>query len=138
MKAIHIVLLVILIATLGVVISTLTETGTYADFKTAAKDPAGEFHIIGKLSTSKPVIYDVIDDPDKFSFHMTDENGEERLVIYHGAKPQDFEKSEQVVIIGSMKGEVFEAKSLLLKCPSKYNDNDQPEKFGNKQFESRE
>jgi cytochrome c-type biogenesis protein CcmE len=67
---------------------------------------------------------------------MTDEQGEECLVVYLGAKPQDFEKSEQVVIIGAMKGDVFEASGLLLKCPSKYNDNDRPEKFGEKQFGS--
>jgi cytochrome c-type biogenesis protein CcmE len=138
MKPIHIVLLVILMAALGVVIATLTETGTYADFRQAAKNPGGEFHIIGKLSAGKPLMYDAMKDPNKFSFYMTDENGDEALIVYHGAKPQDFEKSEQVVIIGSMEGEVFEAKSLLLKCPSKYNENDKPEKFGKKQFGSGE
>ncbi|HNY04083.1 MAG TPA: cytochrome c maturation protein CcmE, partial [Bacteroidales bacterium] len=64
---------------------------------------------------------------------MTDEKGVERQVIYNNAKPQDFEKSEKVVIIGSMQGEIFVAKSLLLKCPSKYNDK-KPAKFGDKKF----
>jgi cytochrome c-type biogenesis protein CcmE len=54
-------------------------------------------------------------------------------VIYHDAKPQDFEKSEKVVIIGSMKNGQFEAKSLLLKCPSKYNDQ-KPSSFGERTF----
>jgi cytochrome c-type biogenesis protein CcmE len=35
-----------------------------------------------------------------------------------------------------MNGEVFEAKSLLLKCPSKYNDQNKPEQFGEQQFET--
>ena len=33
---------------------------------------------------------------------MTDQKGHEKLVTYKGAKPQDFEKSEQVVVIGKM------------------------------------
>ena len=69
-----------------------------------------------------------------FSFYMFDEQGVERKVIYFNAKPQDFEKSEKVVIIGSMKGDTFVAKSLLLKCPSKYNDESKPIGFKEKRY----
>jgi cytochrome c-type biogenesis protein CcmE len=34
----------------------------------------------------------------------------------------DFEKSEQIVVIGKMKGDIFYAKDILTKCPSKYSD----------------
>jgi cytochrome c-type biogenesis protein CcmE len=69
-----------------------------------------------------------------FSFYMFDEKGVEKRVVYNNAKPQDFEKSEKVVIVGKMKGEEFVATSMLLKCPSKYNDKKAPEKFGDKAF----
>ena len=39
---------------------------------------------------------------------------------YNGTKPNDFERSEQIVIIGKMKGEEFAASGILMKCPSKY------------------
>ncbi len=43
-------------------------------------------------------------------------------MILHKSKPQDFDKSEQIVVIGKMNNEVFEADDILMKCPSKYND----------------
>ena len=36
------------------------------------------------------------------------------------AKPQDFEKSESIVLTGSIKGDTFVATEMLMKCPSKY------------------
>ena len=65
---------------------------------------------------------------------MSDEKGLIKQVVYKGTKPQDFEKSEQVVVMGKMEGETFKASSLLLKCPSKYNNNKKPESFGSKEF----
>jgi len=134
MKTIHIVLIIILVVAIAVVVSTMTDSGTYSDFAQAAKNPGKDFHIIGKLDRSKPIEYDAVKDANRFSFYMIDEKGNEHQVIYNNAKPQDFEKSEKVVIIGSMKGDHFAAKSLLLKCPSKYNDKQAPTKFGNKEF----
>jgi len=134
MKTIHIVLIIILVVAIAVVISTMTDSSTYSDFAEAAKKPEKEFHIIGKLNREKPIEYDARKDANRFSFYMFDEKGRESLVIYNNAKPQDFEKSEKVVIIGSVKNDHFVAKSLLLKCPSKYNDKRTPAKFGNKVF----
>jgi cytochrome c-type biogenesis protein CcmE len=53
---------------------------------------------------------------------MIDNKGEERKVILHKNKPQDFERSEQIVLIGKMKADAFVASDILMKCPSKYND----------------
>ena len=39
-------------------------------------------------------------------------------------KPQDFELSEQVVLTGQMKDDAFVATDLLMKCPSKYKDEE--------------
>jgi len=134
MKTIHIIIILVVVIAVGVVISTLTDSSTYSNFTVASKNPGKEYHVIGTLSQGKPVTYDALNNPNEFSFYMLDEEGLEKQVIYHNAKPQDFEKSEKVVIVGSMNGEVFEAKSLLLKCPSKYNDQNKPEQFGEQQF----
>ena len=56
---------------------------------------------------------------------MYDNKGIENKVVLHKTKPQDFERSEQIVIIGKMEGEEFHANEILMKCPSKYNDGKQ-------------
>ncbi|HEX7412204.1 MAG TPA: cytochrome c maturation protein CcmE [Bacteroidales bacterium] len=134
MKTYHIVLIVIIVMAIGVIISTFTDTSTYTNFKEAGRYPGKEFHIIGKLIKDKPIVYDSKVNANQFSFFMRDDKGIEKQVIYRGSKPQDFEKSEQVVVMGTMEGETFSAKSLLLKCPSKYNNDKKPESFTEKEY----
>lgn len=119
---------------IGVVISTFTDTSTYTNFREAARYPGKEYHIIGKLIKDKPIVYDSKVNANQFSFFMRDDKGIEKQVIYRGSKPQDFEKSEQVVVMGKMEGGTFKASSLLLKCPSKYNNKKKPESFTEKEY----
>jgi len=133
MKTIHIIIILVLVVAVAVVVSTMTDSSTYSDFTEAARKPGKELHIIGVLNRAKPLEYDAQKNANRFSFYLIDDKGVEKKVVYHSAKPQDFEKSEKVVIIGSMKGDEFVAKSLLLKCPSKYNDK-KPSKFNTKKF----
>ena len=134
MKTIHIILILIVVVAIAVVVTTITDSNTYADFSQAMKNPGREYHIIGKLNRQKTITYDPQNNPNQFSFYMIDEKGMEKKVIYNNAKPQDFEKSEKVVIIGKMQGDEFLAGSMLLKCPSKYNDQKNPVKFQDKSF----
>jgi cytochrome c-type biogenesis protein CcmE len=134
MKTIHIIIILVLVIAIGVIVTTLSDASTYSDFSEASKKPDKEFHIIGKLDKDKPVEYDALKNANQFAFYLVDEKGVERKVVYNNTKPQDFEKSEKVVVIGTMKGEEFKATSLLLKCPSKYNADKTPSKFGTKQF----
>jgi cytochrome c-type biogenesis protein CcmE len=46
-------------------------------------------------------------------------------VAFNGTKPQDFERSEQIVITGKMSGADFKANHMLLKCPSKYTNKEE-------------
>ncbi len=134
MKTIHIIIILVVVIAVAVVVTTLTDASTYSNFADAAKSPGKELHIIGKLSRNKPIEYDAQKNVNQFSFYMTDEKGIEKRVTYTSVKPQDFEKSDQVVVIGSMKNDEFLATGLLLKCPSKYNSEKKPEKFGTKTF----
>jgi cytochrome c-type biogenesis protein CcmE len=52
---------------------------------------------------------------------MFDSDGVESKVLYFGGKPQDFEKLDQIVLVGSYNHDNFVASQLLLKCPSKYD-----------------
>lgn len=134
MKTLHIIIIIVLFIVVAVVVSTFTDAGTYSTFSEAAGHPEKDFSIIGKLNKTKPVEYNAEKDPNKFTFFMSDEEGTERQVICNKAKPQDFEKSDQVVIIGYAEGDHFIARNLLLKCPSKYNAKKIPEEFGKKKF----
>lgn len=122
MKKIHIIGIVIIAVAIGAIFTTLNNTSTYASFMEAAKEPDSEFHVVGKLNKEKETVYEPKVDANLFSFYMIDNKGEERKVILHKNKPQDFERSEQIVLIGKIQGEEFQASDILMKCPSKYND----------------
>jgi cytochrome c-type biogenesis protein CcmE len=121
---------------IGVVITTLVSSSTYADFTTAKKNIGSDYQIIGVLSLRRPIVYDARKSVNSFSFFMKDKDSTEMKVIYSGTKPQDFEKCDQVVVSGSATDSVFYAKTLLLKCPSKYNDKKTPVAFQKKKFKT--
>ncbi len=129
MKRTHILLLVLMVAAIGVVLSLSMNTSTYSGFAEASKHKGREFHVMGTLSPGKPIVYDATVDANSFTFTMLDEKGDEMLVKYNDSKPQDFEKLEQVVVIGKMKEGYFEAHKMNLKCPSKYNSDQVPQEF---------
>ena len=118
----HIIAIVLIAISIGTILSTFAESGTYASFQEAVQSPGKEFHVSGKLNASKEMIYNPEINANAFSFFLIDSEGAERKVIFNGSKPQDFERSESVVIAGKMKGETFHADKILMKCPSKYND----------------
>lgn len=58
-----------------------------------------------------------------FVFSIADEEtGETMLVRYKGAKPDTFDDAYHVVAIGKYTGDAFAADKLLIKCPSKYEE----------------
>jgi cytochrome c-type biogenesis protein CcmE len=122
MKKIHIVGIVIIAVAIGVIFVSLKNTSTYADFTEAIENPDKEYHVVGKLDKNLPQVYEPKINPDEFIFSMVDNKGVAKEVVLHKSKPQDFEKSEQIVLIGKMQGNQFHANDILMKCPSKYND----------------
>ncbi len=122
MKKTHIILIVLIAVAIGAILTTLNNTSTYANFTEASKDANEEFHIVGKFVKDKEAIYDPQKDANLFTFYMVDNQNVEKKVMLYKSKPQDFERSEQIVLIGKMKGEEFHATDILMKCPSKYND----------------
>ena len=121
MKKSHIIAIIIIAIAIGAILSTLADSSTYASFSSASEHPSRVFHVVGKLNKEKPQNYDPRTDADLFSFYMTDNEGKEKQVILHKARPQDFDKSEQIVVIGKMEDNQFVASDILMKCPSKYN-----------------
>jgi cytochrome c-type biogenesis protein CcmE len=61
----------------------------------------------------------------QLQFTIKDENGDELPIRYSGVKPNAIEQAETIGAIGSVKGDVFVAETILTKCPSKY-ESDKP------------
>ena len=60
-----------------------------------------------------------------FTFHIRDdESGETVKVVYDGAKPGNFDQATHVVCVGRYENGVFRARELLVKCPSKYQEEE--------------
>jgi cytochrome c-type biogenesis protein CcmE len=111
--------LVVIAIAIAVIISVYSNSSTYGSFKDAANTNS-ELHVVGHLNKDKKLIYDATKDANYFSFYMKDNKGEECKVVFTGSKPQDFERSEQIVLTGKMEGKEFHAMHILMKCPSKY------------------
>lgn len=122
MKKNHLIGIVIIAIAIGAIMSTISDSSTYSDFSEAFANEGSEYHIVGKLNRDKEPVYNPSVNPDLFTFYMTDIKGNEKKVLLYKSKPQDFERSEQIVLIGKAKGDEFHADEILMKCPSKYND----------------
>jgi cytochrome c-type biogenesis protein CcmE len=122
MKKIHIIGLVIIAVAIGVIISSSQDYSTYSTFDVAEETPDKEFHIVGKLDKTVSQKYDPKIDPNHFEFYMYDEKNNGVEVVYQGAKPDGFDQTEKIVVIGKMGKGHFDAAKILMKCPSKYVD----------------
>jgi len=122
MKKVHIIGIIVIAISIGAIMASLSSSSTYANFTEAVANPNSEYHVVGKLDKTREMVYDPKVDANQFTFYMVDNSNVEKRVTLHKSKPQDFERSEQIVIIGKCNGEEFQASDILMKCPSKYND----------------
>ena len=124
MKKTHIVALVLVVAAIVMMIVSSKDFSTFSNFERAEASQA-RVKIAGQLSKSDPMIYDPENDANYFSFYLIDQDGQKRQVVIREPKRQDFERSEQIVVTGKMNDEgIFEASEMLLKCPSKYKEEE--------------
>ncbi|MCG9880216.1 MAG: cytochrome c maturation protein CcmE [Bacteroidia bacterium] len=123
MKKSSIIGLIVIALAIGAIISMYGDASTYEGFEMARNNPGKEYHVVGVLNREKEKYYNPQENPNFFSFYLTDEWGNESKVVYKNPEPADFDRSEKIVIVGSMEGDHFEANKILLKCPSKYTDD---------------
>ena len=124
MKKLHIVLLVFIALGIVSIVLLSRDYTTYENFASAGKKKNKEFHVVGELALDKEIYYDPEKDANYFSFYMKDKSGQVSKVVFNGAEPNDFKRSEQVVVTGKMKDGYFQASNILMKCPSKYVNNE--------------
>lgn len=68
----------------------------------------------------KDYMYDK--DSRTFTFYIKDAFGTEMKVVYNGPIPNNFESATSVVITGKYEHGIFQAREILTKCPSKYEE----------------
>jgi cytochrome c-type biogenesis protein CcmE len=129
MKKSHIIIIVVIAVAVGILISTAEDASSYVTFneayQLASTGSNKDIHVVGELkknSTGQIIGIEEGADRVSFSFVMIDDKGKEQKVFYSQPMPQDFTKSEKVVVIGGYDGDTFRASKILLKCPSKYQE----------------
>lgn len=122
MKKTHILALVVIALLVGFLVSSIYDSSTYATLSDAFENPESEYHVVGVLDRSYAVEYNPLQNAQLTKFQMVDNEGDTGMVFLEKSKPQDFERSENVVVIGKAQNGVFHAKDILVKCPSKYNE----------------
>jgi cytochrome c-type biogenesis protein CcmE len=56
------------------------------------------------------------------TFDVTSETGQRMPVIFNGPKPDQMREGAEAIAEGKYDGQAFTAQSLLLKCPSRYEE----------------
>ena len=123
MKKLHIAAAIVILIAISLLVMSTKDISTYATFEIAEKSEQ-RVKIVGNLDVTEDVHYDPENSPNYFTFNMLDANGVSKKVILNEPKPRDFEMSESIVVSGKMQEEGFVADEILLKCPSKYKEEE--------------
>lgn len=129
MKTTHIIGILVIAVAIVIIMTTAGDASQYLNFEEAKeladKGSKTQVHVVGHLKKNQQgEIMGIEPSPDmlSFKFVMVDETGDEQTVFHPNPMPTDFIRSEQVVIVGSYKNDKFIADKILLKCPSKYQE----------------
>lgn len=129
MKKTHIVGIVVIAIAIVVIMSTAGDASAYVSFDDAKEmyeaGNKNKIHVVGTLKKDNSgQVVGIETSPDllSFKFTMIDENNVQQVVFHPNPMPTDFLRSEQVVVVGSYQNNKFIAEKILLKCPSKYQE----------------
>jgi cytochrome c-type biogenesis protein CcmE len=130
MKKIHIVLLILAVASIAGMSFFIKDLTTYETFDSAL-EKKGKFVVVKvKLDKTTPIEYNELKDPNRTVFYAIDQDGKRSKVVYTEAKPTESERSEGIDLNGYMREGFFECTRLQMKCPSKYKDQMENEQKG--------
>jgi cytochrome c-type biogenesis protein CcmE len=129
MKKTHLIGIGILAVMVLVIISSIGDASTYVTFDEAkalyTNGKSKKVHVVGQLKKDEHgQAIGISPSADKltFTFLMVDNNKNLQKVFYKEPMPPDFLRSEQVVVVGKYTDDVFVADQILMKCPSKYQE----------------
>lgn len=106
----------------------------YVDIKTAIKNETA-VQVMGKILHNKPDVPQPFYDAKSkaLRFWIEDKNQERIEVVYRGAKPDAFDTAPETAARGVVRkgadGKLYlDSDSIVVKCPSKYDDRSDPYK----------
>ena len=108
---------------IGMLVMSSQELSSFSTFDQASAS-GKRVKVSGQLSKMDPMVYEPEKDANFFSFYLIDDAGETQEVTIRKSKPRDFERSESIVVTGKWAEDHFEATEMLLKCPSKYKNEE--------------
>lgn len=123
MKKVYIIAGIMIAVAISLFVMAQDDLSTYANISEAISS-GDRVKIAGQLAKDMEMLYDPVQDPNIFTFYIRDNAGTTQKVVLLQPKPQDFELSEQVVLTGRMQEGAFVATDVLMKCPSKYKDEE--------------
>lgn len=132
MKISHIIGIIVIAVAIGIIASTAGDASVYTTFTKAQqmKQDGDDkmIHVVGKVKKDGQgqivdMFYNPAIDPNHFEFTLVDNDNRAQKVVFNSPKPQDFDRSEQIVVIGAMQNDHFQCDKILLKCPSKYQND---------------
>ena len=89
----------------------------YTDFQAAILSHK-KVQVKGEWMKDKESSFDAA--KNEFVFYMKDDNNRELKIVFSGAKPNNFEIANAIVVKGRYRNDCFFASDILTKCPSKY------------------
>ena len=108
----------LLVAAVAIGLTSFKQTmTTYTVFAGARRRPNEDVQVSGLLANRN---YVMKEREQYLSFSLRDSTGDTMHVEYHGIVPGNFAQAMGLVAVGRFEGDHFEAKQLLVKCPSKY------------------
>jgi cytochrome c-type biogenesis protein CcmE len=128
----HIIALVVIAVAISMIITTFGDASEYVTFREAFSRAKGGntglIHVVGTLKKDAQgkileTYYNPAVNPNLFTFTLIDTEKEAQKVTFKNPKPTDFDRSEQIVVIGRVVNNEFIAEKILMKCPSKYQEN---------------
>jgi len=123
MKNSQIAIIIAIAILIGYSLVRLGNSSTYSSFEDAIALNGQKTTVIGFLDLEGSM--DFNPKTVQFSFTSKDKKGNISKVIYNQPKPQDFERSEEITMTGYATDSAFIATEILMKCPSKYNEQNE-------------
>ncbi|MEL0108927.1 MAG: cytochrome c maturation protein CcmE, partial [Cryomorphaceae bacterium] len=123
MKNSQIAIIIAIAVLIGYTLVRLGNSSTYSSFSDATALNGEKTTVIGYLDLEESM--DFNPKTVQFAFTARDKKGNSSRVIYNQPKPQDFERSEEITMTGYATDSAFIATDILMKCPSKYNEQNE-------------
>ena len=119
-------LLLLLVGYLGFsMFQATTETGAY--YMTVSELYGRSPEIVGQRVRVNGTVVDGSEDWNAqeitLRFAVADESGDEMPIVFYGPRPDNFQRAASAIVEGELTADgTFKADTLLLKCPSRYEE----------------